>query len=90
MNNVRKQQLSTELKNSILSYINSMNFMYGEKFIDTSDLEEKTIFLRKMYEQYKDVEIDIRKIISLYIKTAEVIAEKTLAIHMAESKNNSL
>ena len=81
MNANQRQQLFGSLEGHITGYINHKNHLCDESFFDVSDLEERIAFLNTMYENYKNVDPDLKTMISSYIAAAMLLAEDNLAIN---------
>ena len=81
MNANERQQLFGSLEGHITGYINHKNHLCDESFFDISDLEERIAFLNTMYENYKNVDPDLKTMISSYIAAAMLLAEDNLAIN---------
>lgn len=81
INNDIQRQLFANLEKSILSYINCKNSLYFENFFDISDCEERIAFLSKMYDQYSNIDGNVKEKISKYIAKTIIETEKQLALH---------
>lgn len=84
MNANQRQQLFDSLEKHITGYINHQNHLCDEYFFDVSDLEERIAFLNTMYENYKNVDPELKTTISAYIAAAMLLAKDNLAINKGQ------
>lgn len=78
MNINQRRQLINQLGDNIIDYINYENNLCGESFFDVSDLEERIAFLNTMYENYRNVDENMRVMVSRCIGIAMLCAERNL------------
>ena len=78
MNIDQQRQLIQQLGNSICKYVNHKNSLCDENFFDISDLEERIAFLTTMYENYKNVNEEMRIFVSRYIGSVMLLAKQSL------------
>lgn len=78
MNIDQQRQLIQQLGNSICKYVNHENSLCDESFFDISDLEERIAFLNTMYENYKNVDNEMRIFVSRYIGSAMLLVKRSL------------